>query len=371
MSAYTFVLPPGEHRYGFTVRCGTTVYTFQLTTSEGVEWTVLCPPGDGLARYHAEFDRSAVPGASVTALYDARGMAESSTSPAGTWILRNRWAGVQDLVVVAYDASTTARALRVRGEANVPLDGPYRFFLGPEDATLADRGIVGPFPDTVPPGWRFAYARAWYVSPRRTQALLAYVPGSSGGRFPVPGSLHQGYYALEAVATDRATGLVRHLTAAATPHLAPRLPPPLQTPTADDAAFPTVAGLTYPHDPELPLHGFCISLLWSDVWVWTAVVAKNWMGRAAYTFPDLTALPGFGDLVPATSRSWSVTAFSARLAGPAAAGVGALARALGRSGFLVSSAPDPADGAPAAGLPAAEPLPVPAAVKTATALAPR
>lgn len=342
-----------------------------MTTSEGVEWTVLCPPVDRLTRYHAEFDRSGVPGASVTVLYDARGMAESSTSPAGAWVLRDRWAGVQDLVVVAYDPSTSARALQVRGDASVPLDGPYRFVLGPEDATAPDRGTVGPFSDTVPPGWRFAYARAWYASPRRTQALLAYLSGSSGGRFPVPASLHQVQYALEAVATDRATGLVRHVTVASTPQFAPRLPPPFQTPAVDGAAFPTVAGLVYTHDPELPLHGFAVSLFWQDVWAWTAVVAKSWLGRAAYTFPDLTGLPGFGDLVPAAPRSWSVTAFSARLAAPASAGVGALARVLERSGFVVARTPDTGGVPGASHSLQAEPLPVPAVIKTATALPPR
>jgi hypothetical protein len=297
------------------------VYTFQATTAEGERWTVFCPPPGPAAWYRAEFDRSAVPEASLFVLYDARGEVDSSTAPAGSFLATGRWQGTQDLVGVAYDARTVARALRLLPDVSPP-GGNYRFVLGPQDAA-GPGGSVGDFSASVPAGWPFSFARAWYVSPRRTTALLAYLPGPGGGAFPGPRELRGGSYAVEAVATDRVAGLVRHAAAGLAPHLLPALPPPFSRVGVDLGEFPTFAELSYPHDPALPLHGFALSLVWQDTWVWAAVVAKSWLGRAAYTFPDLTSLPGFTGVRPTPSFSWSATAFSAQ---PASSEAATLAR---------------------------------------------
>jgi hypothetical protein len=339
-STYNFEVPPGESRYGFSVRCTDRqeVQTFQATVSDATTWTIPCHLGfTGTASYQVNYDARALPGARRVNLYDAFGWAASSDLLTGQLSPVNRLPAVQDLAMTVSDASVPARIIgaRIMRDVNVPAGSPYSFTFSSADATNPAGGTVQSFAGTVPSGWGSEWSVS-YQSPRGTGFVLHWGP-PGGGTFATLAEPAGGSYAVLASAfgpEGAGVGGVMHVLTGDGTTFAPSLPGRFTTASVTHEAFPTFSGLTYP-PLGLPLEGFALDLRWSRPGEpsrgWMALLTRRWLGDAtSYRVPNLSALPGFSGFRPEGSVFWGAGPFGLRATWTAAApALASLQRALG------------------------------------------
>ena len=324
---YSFVVPPGETRYGVSVNClpaGSFLSTFgffttyQLTTSDTTAVTVSCLNFSDQRFTDAtiNWDVSAVGGdrlRTVTAVDDSN----DATSPDTVGAI----AGPQQpFLFLAYATDYSFGNLKgVRfGRYDVDAYDSYNVTFAASDApTLGS--VSGP---ATPTGFSDCSLDAVFATPEGLLAdELADGGGSpcSGSFVKVPGAGSSDVYAVQANYQDTLND--RSLVSAVFPEAAgignvtlPALPSPWPTSySVTPAALPT---FDLDH-PDADATGYMIFFMADTASggppaFWQIFVSPDWLGNAtSYTLPDLSSAPDFGGLKPLSGDEamWQVAAF--------------------------------------------------------------
>ncbi len=313
---YTFLVPPGEERYGVAVRCPMTIfytygktYLYQLTTSDTTELQVTCIGGFSENVYR-DFSIKVVKAASDLGSYDQFYLKSLGGGTGGKlgdekslpFLARPD----QDLLIVGYDSQTTpheiVRILFDRSfDASTPPSGARTYTLDAGNAPSYSQ--VSAF--QVPANTTFSRFYLQFVPRGSTWGWPPLTLGQGdfrGGRYArVPGATIGDLYLAHAYANKRGNWVIEwRLLTPEGPDVAFTLPTEWFTPHAEEGAIPRFSGLSATGQETL---GFYIrvgvgSRLW-PIYTVNGLLSTAWLGeRTEYTLPDLEGLPGFGGTRP-------------------------------------------------------------------------
>ena len=290
----------GGGAYEVAVRCGDDIVLVALTTNELSALDLSCPTTPSTIAFDVSYDVSGVTGAAGAVLF-YKGSGFSGIPKAGvtnTFNVGSGLAGTQDLVVIAVDNGGNLLAAKT-ATVTAAAGGTYSV------PALTDADAVGgaAFPDfsaLVPTG----YTPGWMVL--AITANDTTVPAGQGSDSGGPGSTYYLYP-----------------FAARTLYVAFAENPPysIGTIVAQASGTPT---LTFPStiDPSASgapvsvsnlsaganLLAYAISVNWGTPVGFSVTISKGFLGSStAYTLPDLTALGGFSDAMPASGDTVNVT----------------------------------------------------------------
>ena len=333
---YSFYVPQGKERYGVAVRCPDTGMSLQLGAQEvkGLELTlddatdpvVVCRKG-GLANPRvwvtAQVDVSAVAGAmGYEVIARMGGRPRGNTS--GTDYLPFSPEPDQDVILLAYSTASITQfepdkllAGRVfRGIS--PTDGlTLNLSLTSGDAVGAAQVQALP----LPAGWSGSYG-VGLVTRAGNEVRTADLGGGGrgGGPYKTISGLAAGDYYTFRAGGHHSTGTIdlalsdrRWLDAAGAADLTAEFIEPYPEDYAPDTSGELLRyGLDYPGGADA--YGFFVED--SGGKPIKVLVSKAWLeGESYYTMPDLTAVPGFGDVnTKATDHTgWEACAYRSSL----------------------------------------------------------
>jgi hypothetical protein len=304
---YGFELPPGESRYGVTVRCGgfldaglfSSAATYLLTTADTTEPRLACPTMGAFAELEGDVDASALGAQGVRV---AGGTDEDSYGLGGTFNYGLMVPeGEVDLVVLAYNAHTLIPSNLIGGRVfrNVGAVGQAGYDTVLAAGDTVSHHLVQAF--AVPAGWSGGY-KVNFVTAGGTVLFEGQLGrgSSTGGAYVLPaGTVEGDTLVLSVDASDganRSVGLLRYVSAAQATDLAPTLDlepfPPGYSVAA--ARFPTFAL----NHPASDLDGYFVFVFWPYT-LWSYQISPAWIeDRSALTLPDLTGLVGFEAMAP-------------------------------------------------------------------------
>ncbi|WP_456445743.1 hypothetical protein, partial [Oceanithermus sp.] len=293
----------GGGAYDVAVRCGDSANVYSLTTDDLTSLDASCAATPTTIAFDVSYDASGVTGAaSVGLYYKGAGFWGLTGNVTDTISVTDGVAGQQDLVLVVYDNNTPPNVLAAKMYTVTAANGDVFDFTGAGDTvTDADNVATTTFPDfsaEVPAG----YVAAWNVNavtPNGTLVFAGFDPGAGGTPFVDFPFADRNVFA--ASAENPPYGLIGFFVrASGTPTIA--LPNPID-PSASGSPV-SVTNL----NASANLLVYTISVNWGTPVEVNVTISKAYLGSATgYTLPDLSALSGFGDTLPQSGDTVTVT----------------------------------------------------------------
>ncbi|WP_456414865.1 hypothetical protein [Oceanithermus profundus] len=302
-TSFTFTVTAGG-AYDVVVRCGDNVSVLSLTTDDLNALDASCsaaPPAT--ISFDVSYDASGVTGAAVVEIvHKASGFGgQVSNNLTGTFSVSDGVEGQQDLVILVYDSNFPPNLLAAKMYTVTATDGAAFDFTG-DAITDSDAPTMANLPDfsaQVPAGWAGLW-RVTAVTPNGTLVSpYGAIPTSSGGPYPELGFADRNVFMVAAENPPYGIGSF-FVRASGAPTIA--LPAPIDPSVSGSPV--SVANLTVGAN----LLAYTINVEWGTAVVVNVVISKAYLGSATgYSLPDLTALSGFADTLPAIGDTVNVT----------------------------------------------------------------
>ncbi|WP_456414428.1 hypothetical protein [Oceanithermus profundus] len=318
---YSFVVPPGETRYGVSANCIPSVLgldtigffgTYQLTTNDATEVVFPCLnlSDQQMTEMTVTWDATALSGDRIRA-FDALSRRSTSISP---FTFSTLVGNQQPFLFLAY--STTSNFADLKGVVFERLDvtganPSHSVTFAAGDAAVLG-AVSGP---ATPAGFNDCNLDVYFQT---SDGLLADDLGEasgnpcSGAYAKIPGTASGDVYVMTAsydhASDNRALVTMRFPEATGLGDVTlPALPSPWPAGySVTAAALPT---FTLDH-PDGDAIGYMI-LYGGNGYFWTVYVSADWLaGATDYTLPDLSSAPDFGGIVPLSGEDmgWQVAA---------------------------------------------------------------
>lgn len=288
-TSFSFTVTGGG-AYDVAVRCGDNVKVFSFTTDDLTSFDASCGATPTIISFDVSYDASSVTGAASVELYYKGSLMPLIGNVTDTISVTGE-AGLQDLVLVVYDVNLNPLAARIFTVTAAGGDA-FNFTVSDADAAAIATGTFPDFSAEVPAG----YTPGWdvtAVTPNGTLVFAGFGSAAGGGPFLDFSFADRNVFAAGGENPPYTVGgfFVR---ASGTPTIA--LPNAID-PSASGSPV-SVTNLTV--SANLLVYSINVSWGTSPVEV-NVTISKAYLGSGTgYTLPDLTALSGFGDTLPAS-----------------------------------------------------------------------